>query len=331
MDNSKLNRREFLKTSAQMAGIMAFGGLISQQAFAETAKGFKMESLTLNNGIQMPMLGLGVLNIKDLKECQRVVEDAIEVGYRLFDTAQSYGNEAGIGAAIKATGIKREEIFMTTKLFKDYATEDKVKAAFDESCKKLRVDYVDLFLIHQPINDLYGAWRAMSLLYKQKQIRAIGVCNFYADRLVDFCMNNEIIPAVNQCACNPFRQELELQKQCEEYHVAYEAFSPFAQGKNGIFSNKTLQKIAKKHKKSVAQVILRWLIERKIVAIPKTTQKERMRENLNIFDFRLDSHDKAQIASLEIGNVGLNHRDPAVIKWLNERKIGESLATSGKK
>ncbi|TLD79705.1 aldo/keto reductase [Helicobacter sp. MIT 11-5569] len=289
-----------------------------------------MQFVTLNNGVKIPILGLGVLNIKDLKECQRVVEDALEVGYRLIDTAQAYANEEAVGAAIAASGLKREEIFITTKLFKKN-TEDATKFAFDESCKKLKVDYVDLFLIHQPIGDLYAQWCAISALYKQKRIRAIGVSNFYPDRLVDFCMNNEIIPAINQFICNPFRQEIALQKIMQEYNIAYEAFSPFAQGKNNIFSNEVLSQIAKKHNKSIGQIILRWLIERNIIAIPKTAKKERMVENFKIFDFELDLEDKKQIATLETGNVGLNHRDPATIKWLNERKIGESLATSGDK
>lgn len=289
----------------------------------------QIPTVQLNNGVAMPIIGLGVLNIQDSKECQRVIEDALEVGIRLFDTAQVYANEAEVGAAIKATGIKREEVFIITKLFREYATEDKAQAAFDESCKKLQVDYVDLFLIHQPINDVYGSWREMSKLYRKKRIRAIGVSNFYPDRLVDFCLNNEIIPAVNQFVCNPFRQELELQKVMQEYKIAFNAFSPFAQGKNNIFSNEILNQIAKKYDKTIAQVILRWLIERNIVVIPKTTQKERMKENLNIFDFELDLNDKEQIASLDNGNVGLNHRDPAVVKWLNELKIGESLATAG--
>lgn len=291
----------------------------------------QIPTVQLNNGIQMPIIGLGVLNIQDSKECQRVIEDALEVGIRLFDTAQVYANEAEVGAAIKATGIKREEVFITTKLFREYATEDKARAAFDESCKKLQVDYVDLFLIHQPINDVYGSWREMSKLYRQKRIRAIGVSNFYPDRLVDFCLNNEITPAVNQFVCNPFRQELELQKVMQEYKIVFNAFSPFAQGKNNIFSNEILNQIAKKYDKTIAQVILRWLIERNIVVIPKTTQKERMRENLNIFDFELDLNDKEQIASLDNGNVGLNHRDPAVVKWLNELQIGKSLATAGER
>lgn len=322
-----IDRREFLKTSAILAGAVTLGG---SHVFANS-KAPSVPTITLNNGIKIPTLGLGVLNIRDLKECQRVVEDALSVGYRLIDTAQAYANEEAVGAALKATGIKREEVFITTKLFKTNS-EDSVKKAFDESCKKLQVDYVDLFLIHQPIGDLYAQWRAMSALYKQKRIRAIGVSNFYPDRLVDFCMNNEVIPALNQFICNPFRQEVALQKTMQEYHIAYEAFSPFAQGKNGIFSNEILSQIAKKHNKTIAQVILRWLVERKIIAIPKTTSKKRMIENLSIFDFALDSKDKAQIATLEVGrSIGLNHQDPATIKWFNELKIGESVATSGKK
>ena len=287
-----------------------------------------MQTIILNNGVKMPILGFGMLNMPDLKECQRVVEEALELGYRLFDTSQIYGNEEALKAAIKASGIKREELFITTKIFKqNYTTEARAKASFDESLKKLGSDYVDLFLIHQPVGDVYAAWRAMSELYKAGKIKAIGVSNFYPDRLVDFILNNEIKPAINQFVCNPFRQENELYELMKEYNVAFEAFSPFAQGKNNIFSNEILSQIAKKHNKSISQVILRWLIQRGIVAIPQSTKKERLKENLNIFDFSLDSEDKAKIATLNTGNVGINHRDPKMIKWLNEMKIGESLRT----
>ncbi|WP_276882791.1 aldo/keto reductase [Campylobacter cuniculorum] len=321
-----MQRRKFLKTLALSGALISMPSL----ANATNSKGIKMRTITLNNGVKMPVLGLGLLNIRDLKECQRVVEDALEVGYRLIDTAQAYANEEAVGAAIKASGIKREELFITTKLFREFATEQKAIPSFEQSCKKLGVDCVDLFLIHQPINDVYGAWRAMTKLYKEKRIRALGVSNFYPDKLVDFVMNNEITPAVNQFVCNPFRQELELAKLLQEYNITYEAFSPFAQGKNNIFSNEILAKIAKKHNKSIAQVILRWLFERNIVSIPKTTSKERMRENLNIFDFNLDESDRKQILTLNTGNVGINHQDPKMIKWLNERSIGESLAHTKK-
>lgn len=329
-------RRKFIADSAKLASVAMIASALPLMAKdSKTAKtqsnGVKMDFVTLNNGVKMPMIGLGLLNLRDLKECQRVIEDALEVGYTLFDTAQAYTNEAALGNALKATGVKRESVFITTKLFRSYATEDAVKRAFDESAKKLQVEVVDLFLIHQPINDVYSQWRAMSELYKQKRIRAIGVSNFYPDRLVDFCMNNEIIPAVNQVVANPFRHNESLQETMKEFNVQMEAFAPFASGKNDIFKNQTLDKIAKKHDKSIAQVILRWLYERGIVSIPKSTNKERMRQNLSIFDFTLDKSDKAQIATLQVPNMGLNHQDPKTIKWLNELNIGDSAATAGHK
>ncbi len=280
-----------------------------------------MQMITLNNGVKMPILGYGVYQIEDIKECQRCVEDALEVGYRSIDTAQSYFNEEAVGAAIKASGIKREEIFVTTKLWINHVSEAKAPKAFESSLKKLGLDYVDLYLIHQPYNDVYGAWRAMSKLYKEGRIKAIGVSNFYPDRLADFCLNNEITPALNQIECNPFHQQHEAQEILKEYNVAMESWAPFGEGRKDMFSNATLTQIGKQYNKSVAQVILRWLVQRNIIVIPKTTKKERMIENFSIFDFVLSEADMAAIAKLDDKNsLFFGHRDPKMVKWLSEYK-----------
>ncbi|RDU51715.1 2,5-diketo-D-gluconic acid reductase [Helicobacter sp. MIT 00-7814] len=276
-----------------------------------------MKYVTLNNGIKMPILGYGTFQITDLKEAQRCTEDALSVGYRSFDTAEAYYNEEALGAAFKSSGIKREELFITTKLWITHVNEKDALKAFDTSMKKLGLDYLDLYLIHQPYNDVYGAWRAMSKLYKEGRIKAIGVSNFLPDRIVDFCLNNEIKPAVNQIECNPLHQRREFQKLMNEYGIITQSWASFGEGKENMFENPTLMKIAKKHNKSVAQVILNWLIGRDIIVIPKTTRKERMIENFNVFDFELDSDDKTQIAKLEKGeSLFLDHRDPERIKWL---------------
>ncbi|ASQ31273.1 aldo/keto reductase [Campylobacter avium LMG 24591] len=318
------SRRSFLKHSAKTlayavslgAGMAAFNPLVAKN----NNKGNTMQTITLNNGVKMPILGYGVYQI-DAKETQRCVEDALEVGYRLIDTAQSYFNEEGVGAAIKASGIKREEIFVTTKLWVSYTNETKAKKAFDNSLKKLGLDYIDLYLIHQPFNDVYGAWRTMSKLYKDKKIRAIGVSNFYDDRLVDFCLNNEIKPALNQIECNPLHAQFQMQKLMKEYNVAMQSWASFGEGKNNMFSNPTIAKIGKKYNKTVAQVILRWLIQREIAVIPKTTRKERMLENFSVFDFTLDAKDMQTMASLDDKkSLFFDHRDPAMVKWLNEYK-----------
>ena len=333
-------RREFIKTSAKM-GALALGASIASAGLLNGAessiksradsresksarnsaknntKGAKMKYVTLNNGIKMPILGYGTFQITDLKEAQRCTEDALSVGYRSFDTAQAYYNEEALGAGFKASGIKREELFVTTKLWISHANEKDALKAFDTSMKKLGLDYLDLYLIHQPYNDVYGAWRAMSKLYKEGRIKAIGVSNFLPDRIVDFCLNNEIKPAVNQIECNPLHQRVDFHKLMGEYGVAVESWASFGEGKENMFENPTLLKIAKKHNKSVAQVILNRLIDRDIIVIPKTVRKERMIENFNVFDFGLDSDDKAQIAKLEKGeSLFLDHRDPERIKWL---------------
>jgi len=279
-------------------------------------------TVTLNNGVQMPMLGFGVFQVPDPAECERSVRDAIDVGYRLLDTAASYGNEEAVGAAIKAHGIDRSELFVTTKLWVEDASYEGAKAAFERSINKLQLDCLDLWLIHQPYGDVYGAWRAMEELHRAGRIRALGVSNFYPDRLVDLVLHNEIRPAVNQIEIHPFHQQDDAQKILEEYNVQPEGWGPFAEGKNGLFSNDVLQSIASKHGKSIAQVVLRWLNQRGIVAIPKSVRKERMAENFAIFDFRLDDDDLATITTLDQkASSFFDHRDPAMVKWLGTRKL----------
>lgn len=279
-------------------------------------------AVTLNNGVEMPILGFGVFQVPDPAECERSVRDAIDVGYRLLDTAASYGNEAAVGTAIRSHGIDRSELFVTTKLWIQDASYERAKAAFEQSMDKLQLDYLDLYLIHQPYGDVYGAWRAMEELHKAGRIRAIGVSNFYPDRLVDFVLHNEVKPAVNQIEIHPFHQQADAAKTLTEYGVQPEAWGPFAEGKNGLFTNEVLQPIADKHGKSVAQVVLRWLTDRGIVAIPKSVRKERMAQNFAIFDFDLDAGDLEAIAKLDQNASSFfDHRDPAMVKWLGERKL----------
>lgn len=279
-------------------------------------------SVTLNNGVKMPILGFGVFQVPDPAECERSVRDAIDVGYRLLDTAASYGNEEAVGAAIKSHGIDRSELFVTTKLWVQDASYEGAKAAFERSINKLGLDYLDLWLIHQPYGDVYGAWRAMEELHRAGRIRAIGISNFYPDRLVDFVLHNEVKPAVNQIEIHPFHQQTNAVKILEEYGVQPEAWGPFAEGKNGLFTNEVLQPIADKHGKSIAQVVLRWLTDRGIVAIPKSVRKERMAQNFDIFDFDLDGGDLDAITKLDQNASSFfDHRDPAMVKWLGERKL----------
>ncbi|RSV14894.1 aldo/keto reductase [Sphingomonas sp. ABOLF] len=279
-------------------------------------------TVTLNNGVAMPILGFGVFQVPDPAECERSVRDAIDVGYRLLDTATSYGNEEAVGAAIKNHGIDRSELFVTTKLWVQDASYEGAKAAFERSINKLGLDYLDLYLIHQPYGDVYGAWRAMEELHKAGGIRSIGISNFYPDRLVDFVLHNEVKPAVNQIEIHPFHQQTDAVKILEEYGVQPEAWGPFAEGKNGLFTNEVLQPIAERHGKSIAQVVLRWLTDRGIVAIPKSVRKERMAQNFDIFDFDLDAGDLDAIAKLDQNASSFfDHRDPAMVKWLGERKL----------
>jgi diketogulonate reductase-like aldo/keto reductase len=283
---------------------------------------FTIPTVRLNNGVEMPSLGFGVFQVPDPAECERSVRDAIDVGYRLLDTATSYGNEEAVGAAIRNHGIDRGELFVTTKLWIEDASYEGAKAAFERSINKLQVDYLDLWLIHQPYGDVYGAWRAMEEMHREGRIRAIGVSNFYPDRLVDFVLHNEVTPAVNQIEIHPFHQQGDAQEILEEYNVQPEAWGPFAEGKNGLFTNEVLQSIGQKHGKSTAQVVLRWLNQRGIVAIPKSVRKERMAENFAIFDFELDLDDVTKIAALdEKASAFFDHRDPAMVKWLGTRKL----------
>lgn len=278
-----------------------------------------MKYVTLNNGVKMPILGFGVYQIENLKECEEAVYNAIKTGYRLIDTATAYENEEAVGRAIKRSGVPREELFITTKLWIREATYEKAKSAFQESLDKLGLDYIDLYLIHQPFNDVYGAWRAMTELYKEGKIKAIGVSNFYPDRLVDFILNNEITPAVNQVETHPFDQQIEENKVMKEYGVQIESWSPFAEGRNNLFTNKTLSEIGKKYDKSVAQVVLRWLIQRDIVVIPKSVRKERIEENFNVFDFELNREDMNKIAEMDLKeSLFLSHTDYNTVKRLNE-------------
>jgi diketogulonate reductase-like aldo/keto reductase len=279
-------------------------------------------TVTLNNGVTMPVLGFGVFQMADADECAACVSDAIDVGYRLIDTAASYGNEAAVGAGIKAAGVPREELFITTKLWVDSASYAGAMAAFEQSMAKLQLDYLDLYLIHQPYGDVYGAWRAMTELYRAGRIRAIGVSNFYPDRLQDFVLHNEVAPAVNQIELHPFHQQVDALALHRELGVQAEAWGPFAEGRNGLFENPDLTAIGVKHGKSVAQVVLRWLIEQEVVAIPKTVSRARMEQNFAVFDFQLDSEDLATIAALETGaSAFFDHRDPAMVKWLGTRKL----------
>lgn len=280
-----------------------------------------MRNVVLNNGVKMPILGFGVFQIEDLAECERSVRDAIEVGYRLIDTAASYGNEESVGNAIKVGGVPRDELFVTTKLWIADTGYDKTKAAFDRSMKKLQLDYLDLYLIHQPYGDVYGSWRAMEELYREGRIRAIGISNFHPDRVMDFLMHHEIPPAVNQTETHPFHQQVETQKFLKDNKIQIESWGPFAEGKNNIFHNEVLSSIAAKHSKSVAQVILRWLTQRDVVVIPKSVRKERMAENFDICGFDLDTSDMEAIAALDTEqSLFFDHRDPAMVKFLSEAK-----------
>jgi Aldo/keto reductases, related to diketogulonate reductase len=280
-----------------------------------------MQHVVLNNGVEMPLLGFGVYQVTDLKECEQSVLDALQAGYRLIDTASAYGNEEAVGKAIRKSGVPREEIFVTTKLWIQDTGYEKTKKAFEKSLKNLRLDYLDLYLIHQPIGDVYGAWRAMEELYKVGKIRAIGVSNFHPDRLMDLKLFNEVVPAVNQIETHPFHQQIENQQFLQENGVQIESWGPFAEGRNDLFKNELLASIGKKHQKTVAQVVLRWLIQRGVVAIPKSVRKERIIENFNIFDFELNPADMESIATLDTKkSLFLDHRDAATVKWLGSWK-----------
>jgi 2,5-diketo-D-gluconate reductase A len=278
-------------------------------------------SVTLNNGVEMPMLGFGVFQIPDAEECERSVYDALSTGYRLIDTAAAYGNEEAVGKAIKRSGVPREELFVTTKLWIQDAGDEATKQAFERSLQRLQLEYLDLYLIHQPFGDVYGAWRAMQALYRAGRIRAIGVSNFQPDRLMDLMVHHEVAPAVNQIETHPFNQQIEAQKFLQANQVQIESWGPFAEGKHNIFGNDVLLSIAGEYQKTVAQVILRWLTQRGVVAIPKSVRKERMSENFNIFDFELSPADMAAIVALDMKvSSFFDHRDPQVVKALGAAK-----------
>ncbi len=270
----------------------------------------------------MPILGFGVFQVKDLAECERSVIDAIETGYRLIDTAQSYGNEEAVGSAIKKSSVPREDLFITTKLWIQSNGYDETKKAFENSLNRLQIDYLDLYLIHQPFGDVYGEWRAMQDLYKEGRVRAIGLSNFYPDRLIDLIIHNEIVPAVNQIETHPFHQQIETQKFLQENNVQIESWGPFAEGKNDLFHNELLASIGEKYNKSIAQVVIRWLTQRGIIAIPKSVRKERMAENFNSLDFELSREDMEAIKTLDTNeSLFFDHRDPKMVKWLGETKL----------
>lgn len=279
----------------------------------------EVPSVSLNNGVRMPLLGFGVFQIPDAEICEQSAVDAIRSGYRLIDTAASYGNEEAVGNGIKRSGVPREELFITTKLWIQDAGNTVTRQAFERSLRRLQLDYLDLYLIHQPFGDVYGAWRDMEKLYQDGLARAIGVSNFQPDRLMDLMVHNEVTPAVNQIETHPFNQQIETQQFLQANGVQLEAWAQFAEGKHDIFHNSILLSIADKHRKTVAQIILRWLIQRGIVIIPKSTRKERMEENFDVFDIELSPEDMTAIATLDTKTSSFfDHRDPAVVKQLGE-------------
>ncbi len=279
--------------------------------------GKMMRNVILNNGVEMPIIGFGVFQVTDADECEQAVVDALTAGYRLLDTAAVYQNEEAVGRAIKRSGVPREDIFVTTKVWVQDAGYEKTKAAFETSLKRMQLDYLDLYLIHQPFGDVYGSWRAMEELYREGKIRAIGVSNFHMDRLVDLIIHNEVIPAVNQIETHPFNQQIDSQCLMQDNQVQIQSWAPFAEGKNDLFQNEVLVSVAEKHNKSVAQVVLRWLTQRGVVVIPKSVRKERIIENFNIFDFELSEEDLSAIAELDTKeSLFFSHRDPAIVKWM---------------
>lgn len=281
-----------------------------------------MQTVTLNNGVTMPILGFGVYQIPDAEECENAVYEALQIGYRLIDTAAGYMNEEAVGHAIQRSGVPREEIFITTKLWIQDAGYESAKAAFAKSLHKLQVDYLDLYLIHQPFGDYYGAWRAMEELYKEGKIKAIGVSNFLPDRLMDLIVHNDILPAINQVETHPFHQQIDNATFMKEQGVQIQSWGPFAEGRNQMFSNELLTSIAEKHSKSVAQVILRWLVQRDVVVIPKSVRRERLAENFDIFSFELSREEMEQIATLDTGeSLFLSYLDPEIAKMLGNLRV----------
>ena len=281
-----------------------------------------MQKVILNNGVEMPILGFGVFQIPDAAECEKAVLNAIEAGYRLIDTAASYANEIAVGNAIRKSGIARDELFVTTKIWVQDAGYENTLKAFQKSLDKLQLEYLDLYLIHQPYGDVYGTWRAMQELYHLGRIKAIGVANFQPDRVMDLIANSGFAPAINQIETHPFNQQIENHQFLKDNNVQIQSWGPFAEGKNNIFQNELLASIGKKHNKTIAQVILRWLIQRGVVAIPKSIRKERMVENFNIFDFELSPEDMQAIVNLDTKTSQFfDHRDPIMVKLLSEYKI----------
>jgi 2,5-diketo-D-gluconate reductase A len=278
--------------------------------------------ITLNNGVQMPILGFGVFQVPE-EQTEQIVSDALAAGYRAIDTAASYGNEEAVGRAIAKSGIPRDELFVTTKMWIQHTGEDTAKREFDQSLRRLGLDYLDLYLIHQPLGDYYSSWRAMQRLYGEGLIKAIGVSNFYPDRLVDLIQHNDVTPAVNQIETHPFFQRRDDQQIMREHGgVQIESWGPFAEGRNELFTNPTLTEIGGAHGKSVAQVVLRWLVQREVVVIPKSVRPDRMAENLDVFDFNLTDDEMTRIAALDTGaSVFFDHHDPAMVEWLGGRRV----------
>lgn len=281
-----------------------------------------MQTVTLNNGVKMPIIGFGVYQVPNAEECENAVYEALMAGYRLIDTAAGYLNEEAVGRAIKRSGVPREELFITTKLWVQDADYESAKLAFAKSLKKLELDYLDLYLIHQPFGDYYGAWRAMEELYRDGKIKAIGVSNFLPDRLMDLIVHNEIMPAINQIETHPFYHQIESAAFMKDQGVQHQSWAPFAEGLGNMFGNEVLASIAAKHGKSVAQVVLRWLVQRGVVVIPKSVRKERIVENFNIFDFELSKEDIEQISTLDTGeSLFLSYRDPEVAKMMGNWRV----------
>ncbi|KAA8745703.1 aldo/keto reductase [Paenibacillus sp. UASWS1643] len=281
-----------------------------------------MHKVMLNNGVEMPILGFGVFQIADANECEQSVMDAISAGYRLIDTAASYLNEEAVGRAIKRSGVAREELFVTTKLWVQDTGYERTKQAFEKSLERLQLDYLDLYLIHQPFGDVHGSWHAMEELYREGKVRAIGVSNFQPDRLIDLILQNEVTPAVNQVETHPFNQQITTGQFMKENNVQIESWAPFAEGKNDLFQNEVLLSIGEKYNKSAAQVVLRWLTQREVVVIPKSVRKERIIENFNIFDFELSQADIESITALDTQqSLFFSHNDPEMVKWISTRKL----------
>ena len=281
-----------------------------------------MQQVTLNNGVVMPILGYGVFQIPDAHECERCVVDAIGSGYRLIDTAASYLNEEAVGRGIKNAGVPRNDLFVTTKLWVQDTGYERTQQAIDKSLRRLQLDYLDLYLIHQPFGDVHGSWRAMEDALKAGKVRAIGVSSFQPDRLMDIMAFNDVAPAVNQVEINPFHQQEESVAFMRENGVQAEAWAPFAEGRNNLFHNEVLAEIGRRHGRSVGQVVLRWVVQRGIVVLAKSVRKERMKENLRVLDFALDDSDMSRIEQLETGESSFfSHRDPAMVKWMSERQL----------